>query len=1036
MDSSVILVPCYWPNCQKQMRLNNLASHLERQHRVDSGFGCEQCGFTDATQDLVRSHLLQTHGRRETPRRAALALAHYYRKRYQETDISTRNIPLSSFWTRGAKPRLESDDHHCHECGDVISPYTKAGMIQHLRQYHHIIVDLNFTSISSRYSRYEFQNNGYEEPGHSIDENENGIESKDEALDEDLHGDEEEESGEPSCNEHHEEEGLDKGTTETHTEVVPLSRPMSDRDSEYRRETFMSCIEETHLELVEDVFKMYETRLLAGSTYRVNQNLPPDTKLDPKKIVYAVLIYGYWRCEVPQCGATFDQIFAIDMHLQAHGEVVLTKWCCGDASCYTGTERIFDDYASFVSHITTEHMDSTYSFAAGRRVPKRDVLVTRLLGQLKFIQDNKKTLKHSGKDIKPLATADVTEMLEDEQLEEEKHCADDDLENDDLDQEMRAWAKFAKFFGVDEDPELDEDSEIGHYCGGFVPLSKGPKSILPRVLPPYYWVETLTGRLLMHEKDARKFIKSNRRLCSLLGTNDPNALRRALFLPCQNVSTRGELQNNDREAHNQQPTQLYADDESQDNNQYFKDVFGCPWPDCEHTTMSKYNTSIHFLTVHLKCDWRCPEEGCEYCGYLQPSNLERHRMSCHIGSSLQCGHQSCNEVLVSDRFTSRGHLNYVSLRNHFEAHFNQNLQGSRIQSSSLDSGLLSDVRLPTKELPLDIEYMEKFGGRSISYLNPDRRSYRRTENHRFLAGHQIRPEDIEVRGSVTCTGFWYRDRYFSCTDSVPLKLDTATLIFVPSRLMFTVAPTCDYCIHVMSLISRSVAGLPLPFHFGAKLGQNSRKRIGIGSFINNHASFEQIMKEKPLRIPPFAIKYKEFQKSSPTRIFIVDFETVRRTQPELPLRLLELTIRDGKGRIVVSCVINDSGVTNLQFEARLKRSGYSSAISLDGTRRIRGPPENVLPRNAKTPKEIIQIVLQAGLNPDSLWVEYSTAYFDRQCMEVLIRDAGMSVESILPPRENCWTVIREFMLCLPGKCKDSLLCHYTCSNQNSRTCLL
>jgi hypothetical protein len=61
------------------------------------------------------------------------------------------------------------------------------------------------------------------------------------------------------------------------------------------------------------------------------------------------------------------------------------------------------------------------------------------------------------------------------------------------------------------------------------------------------------------------------------------------------------------------------------------------------------------------------------------------------------------------------------------------------------------------------------------------------------------------------------------------------------------------------------------------------------------------------------------------------------------------------GRIIVSCVINDEGVTNTRLEARLKTLGYDddNAKCLQGVRRIRGPPEERLPPNAKTPKEII-----------------------------------------------------------------------------------
>lgn len=103
-----------------------------------------------------------------------------------------------------------------------------------------------------------------------------------------------------------------------------------------------------------------------------------------------------------------------------------------------------------------------------------------------------------------------------------------------------------------------------------------------------------------------------------------------------------------------------------------------------------------------------------------------------------------------------------------------------------------------------------------------------------------------------------------------------------------------------------------------------------------------------------AEKYAKIKESSPQKIFIVDFETVRRSRRDLPLYPIEVIVRDGKGRITLSCVIHDKGVTNAQFEARLKSLGYvDDAKSLQGVRRIRGPPEKSLPSNAKTPKEII-----------------------------------------------------------------------------------
>ncbi|KAK4936869.1 hypothetical protein LTR10_022326 [Elasticomyces elasticus] len=151
----------------------------------------------------------------------------------------------------------------------------------------------------------------------------------------------------------------------------------------------------------------------------------------------------------------------------------------------------------------------------------------------------------------------------------------------------------------------------------------------------------------------------------------------------------------------------------------------------------------------------------------------------------------------------------------------------------------------------------------------------------------------------------------------------------------------------------------------------------------------------------------------PKRIFIVDFETVRRTRRGLPLILTEITVRDGQGTIIVSAVINDNGCTNAEFELNLQKLGFTDKVSFSGVRRIRGSPTRVVPENTLTCTEILDILIDAGL-PGSLWVEYSSNGFDYRCMEVLIERAGYSCKSILPPRESCWPVMNDFARSLPG----------------------
>jgi hypothetical protein len=490
---------------------------------------------------------------------------------------------------------------------------------------------------------------------------------------------------------------------------------MCDGNSEHLRRTFMNCIKKASIKDVEEVFKTHETRDFAGGKYRVNKNLPPDTKLGSKDIVHAILTKGGWHCGVPQCGATLDEGFAIDMHLQAHGATALTKWYCGESSCYTGSARVFNDRESFDVHVADEHMNSCYSLAAARRVPKQEVLVTSLRDRLEFIPIPVKPSNHHDEHMDASTTFAYNDILEDTEPMPTQYDQYDAVEQEEL-----AWAAFRRFIEAGEGFESDEDPGFLEHCEGrYVFLSKAPKGIPPYVVPPNYLVETLTGLAQMDEKAAKVFIKSYRQLCSLLGTNDANEVRRSLRLPLQDVSMRKELQNADQEAHDWQDTQSRGDEEPQINDQCSGYILRCPWPGCECTSSKdhKYAISAHFLSVHLNCVWQCREKGCEYCGYLVPEHLERHRMNCHVGSPLQCGHHDCNQVLVGETWGSRGHTIYATLRDHFETYFNQNLQSPRTQPSNSDSDLhyLSEIHEPRKPLPSEAEYMERFTGGVVSH---------------------------------------------------------------------------------------------------------------------------------------------------------------------------------------------------------------------------------------------------------------------------------------------------------------------------------
>ena len=238
---------------------------------------------------------------------------------------------------------------------------------------------------------------------------------------------------------------------------------------------------------------------------------------------------------------------------------------------------------------------------------------------------------------------------------------------------------------------------------------------------------------------------------------------------------------------------------------------------------------------------------------------------------------------------------------------------------------------------------------------------------------------------MTCTGFSHATRHFDCADSVSL-LNTAILIFVPSLLLFTVAPPWGYCLFVMSLISRPHAQLPQPVNFGSKLSKDAQNlmRTGNDSTIHDHNSFRQIIAGKGMSIPPMARKYREMRTSSPKRIFIVDFESVWHSEKGLPLCSIEVTVLNENGEIVISSIINDEGVTNaglrmdsgtgIHQRKQLSRYMKNSRATRDAP--FHGMLEQSIPRYRK--RSSIHCVRQA-------WILTAFELNTRQCC--LITDA-------------------------------------------------
>ncbi|KAI1612280.1 hypothetical protein EDD36DRAFT_281556 [Exophiala viscosa] len=311
-------------------------------------------------------------------------------------------------------------------------------------------------------------------------------------------------------------------------------------------------------------------------------------------------------------------------------------------------------------------------------------------------------------------------------------------------------------------------------------------------------------------------------------------------------------------------------------------------------------------------------------------------------------------------------------------------------------------------------YKQRFAEGGREFFTFERRSQQLKKNLTFLG---VQKADLDVRHTKTCSGFSIDGRHFDCVDSINLRLHTAMVIFVPSLLLFTVAPRCNYCIHVMSQLSPPHAALPLPFLFGSRrdtASKGKRKRVGIGRSVNDQSSFLRVVQEYGLRLPPMAKLYKELKTMFPRKIFIIDFETMRRTKKGQPLVLLEVTVRDGDNNIILSCPVNEEGVTNAQFEEDMRKAGFDAAI-IRSARKIRGSPGQQFPTDAKTAAQIVRKLLDAGLNPDSLWVEYSTRFFDYHCMEQFIETARiMSVDQILPRRNKVWLVCPDFMRVFPG----------------------
>ncbi|KAI1620280.1 hypothetical protein EDD37DRAFT_653878 [Exophiala viscosa] len=496
--------------------MRRLAEHIQKQHKVTEGFGCRHCGFKHSSREVTQSHISVEHQEQENPPAAASALAHYYRRRYKERNAHLLNIPDAAFWQRGAKggKRACSEEGRCPECDVNITPYNKTNIIRHLRQNHCIVIDIDSTRLLQRHSNREIADipaDVYPTSVHAEDVDLSDIdEHEDAGIIDDGHFDNEVmdwdqiQVDQPlGTNKESGESAPLNGTATLDTPApCPILSPKA--QSTYTRDTFLSCLKEGSILNIKNALGMNETRTFNGRQYRVRRDAPINSILDSKEIVCALLTNS------------------------------------------DGSEKVFNNREDFNFHITTDHQGSSYSFTALRRVPKTEVLVARLAKQLRLEHTTTQPSASEDEHIEATAIARKETSTTIRQDTMDKDASDESDDEDALvKQEDHAWAQLRRFFnagvasrseaesGSEDDNALSEDREFRRHCNDrYVCLSDKPKQgLVPVIHPPNYLVETLTSIQCMTKEDAKDYLITYCKFCRLLGTNDPNAVRRALGLP-------------------------------------------------------------------------------------------------------------------------------------------------------------------------------------------------------------------------------------------------------------------------------------------------------------------------------------------------------------------------------------------------------------------------------------------------------------------------------------------------------------------------
>ncbi|KAF2222134.1 hypothetical protein BDZ85DRAFT_250978 [Elsinoe ampelina] len=495
---------------------------------------------------------------------------------------------------------------------------------------------------------------------------------------------------------------------------------------------------------------------------------------------------------------------------------------------------------------------------------------------------------------------------------------------------------------------------------------------IPAIHNPYHIpivaVETILSDTFMHIVSARKYVAWIRHKLAQHGLIDFRSLQAFLGADVDWDSTYCEASED-----------LYPEEDvtciDPRNLDLTRSQWTCPWPNCkrqvEEYSHSRDVMSRHFINVHLGGFWFCYEPGCEYVTYTTLERLEKHRLYCHVGPEFQCGHLQCTEIQL-DYVSSRGFRSDYRLQKHHEWIFSLWLRdgngpyGDHLshRTPSLTTSYL---------LPLDSEGSDTF-------FNTKQRDYRLRTNHMILAAQGVTLQQCDIQGIGWCQGFFHDQQWHRCPASAMLDIDTSTLIFVESHVAFTFAMSCDFCIHMLSRLPRPTARPPSIHHFITTESRQHRPRLGIGADVNDHQSFIRHIRQRPLELPGAAANFKRAIWRNPKQVFIVDFET---TLPWGMLSVpLEVTIRTADGHIVVSCLINENGVTNQTFEEAIGvKQGmiYQQAErALRHLRRFRGARDAGVPRGCKSAREIVDILLAAGFGPQSFWVEYSVIFMWEQ----------------------------------------------------------